>query len=91
MESFCKAKDTVSRTKQQITEWERSSSHPHPLEHWYARNIKKVLKKLEREVSNGQVELTEMFNIPSHWKIQIKMTMRFHLRPVKMARIKKHR
>ena len=32
LKSFCKAKDTVNKTKQQPTEWEKSSLTPHQTE-----------------------------------------------------------
>ena len=32
LKSFCKAKDTVNKTKQQPTEWKRSSPTPHQTE-----------------------------------------------------------
>ena len=32
LQSFCKAKDTVNRTKQQPTDWEKSLPNIHPIE-----------------------------------------------------------
>ena len=40
----------------------------------------------QRETSNGQETVKEMFNILSH---QVKTTLRFHLIPIGMAKIKK--
>jgi hypothetical protein len=32
LESFCKAKDIVNKTNQQLTDWEKTSLTPHPIQ-----------------------------------------------------------
>jgi hypothetical protein len=46
---------------------------------------------LNRGISNGREALKEMFNILSHQEMQIKMILRFHLTPIRMAKIEKSR
>ena len=46
LQSFCKAKDTVNRTKWQPTDWERIFTNP-TSDRWLISNIYKELKKLD--------------------------------------------
>jgi hypothetical protein len=46
---------------------------------------------VNKGISNCQEELREMFKILNHHGSEIKMTLRFHLRPVRMAKIKNSR
>jgi hypothetical protein len=41
-----------------------------------------------RRISNGREALKEMLNAPSHQGNAIKTTLRFHLTPIRMAKIK---
>jgi hypothetical protein len=46
---------------------------------------------LNRRFLNGQEALKEMFKVLSHQGMQIKMILKFHLTPVRMAKIKNSR
>ena len=41
-----------------------------------------------RRILNGREALKEMFQVLSHHEMQIKMTLRFYLTPIRMAKIK---
>jgi hypothetical protein len=41
-----------------------------------------------RRISNGSEALKEMFKVLTHHKMQIKMTLRFHLTAIRMTKIK---
>ena len=52
MQSFCKAKDTVNRTKQQPTDWEKIFTNP-TSDRGLISDIYKELKNLDsREINN---------------------------------------
>jgi hypothetical protein len=52
LQSFCKAKDTVNRTKQQPTDWEKIFTNP-TSDRGLISNINKQLKKIvSREPNN---------------------------------------
>jgi hypothetical protein len=102
LQSFCKAKDTVNRTKQQPADWKKVFTNP-------ISNIYKELKKLDSKEPNNpsnkwDTELNREFSaeeaqmVKKHLKnfstslvireMQIKTILRFHLTPVRMAKIK---
>jgi hypothetical protein len=55
LQSFCKAKDTVSKTKRAPTYWERIFTNPKS--NWgLISNICKELKKLHSRYSNNHIE-----------------------------------
>jgi hypothetical protein len=103
-QSFCKAKYSVNRTMGHPTDWERSLPILHlqrahiqyiqrTQEVRLQRTTKKAILKMgyrakQRDlncgISNGQGAPKEMFSILSHQE----NTKRFHLIPVKMAKIK---
>ena len=108
LQSFCKTKDTVNRTKQQPTNLEKiftnPTSHRGPISNIYKglkkldsrdpnSHIKKWCTELNKEFSPEQYQLAE-----KHVKkcstslvireMQIKTSLRFHLTPVRMAKIK---
>ena len=108
LQSFCKAKDTVKRTKRQPTDWERIFTS-HKSDRGLISNIYKELKKVEPRGSNNPIkkwgtELSKEFSHEEVWmsekhlkkcstsliirEMQIKTTLRFHLTPVRMAKIK---
>jgi hypothetical protein len=108
LQSFCKAKDTVSKTKRQPTDWERIFTNPKP-DRGLISNIYKELKKLDSRNSNNPIkywgsELNKEFSTEEYrmaekhlkkcstfliiTEMQIKTTLRFHLTPVRMAKIK---
>ena len=76
MQSFCKTKDTVNRTKRQPTDWEKIFTNP-TSEIRLISNIYKELKKLgSRETNNpikkwgtSQVVVVHAFN-PSPWEAE---------------------
>jgi hypothetical protein len=108
LQSFCKAKDTVNKTKRPPTDWERIFTYPKSYRGLIS-NIYKELKKVDSRKSNNSIkiwgsELNKEFS-PEEYQIsekhlencsasliiremQIKTTLRFHLTPVRMAKIK---
>jgi hypothetical protein len=109
LQSFCKAKDTVNKTKIQPTDLERIFTYPKS-DRGLISNIYKELKKVKSRKSNKPIkkkwasELNKEFS-PEEYrmaekhlkkystsliirKMQIKMTLRFYLTPVRMAKIK---
>ena len=102
-QTLCKAKDTVSRTKWQPTDWEKIFTIPTS---WTGliSNIYKELKKLDSRESNNSTKMgTELSREISTEKtrmalkkcssysvireMQIKRTLRVHLTPVRMAKM----
>jgi hypothetical protein len=55
LQSFCKAKDTVNRTKRPPTDWERIFTNPKS-ERGQISNIYKELKKLDSRNSNNSIK-----------------------------------
>ena len=54
LQSFCKAKDTANKTKQQPTEWEKIFTNPKSNKRLIS-NIYKELKKLDFRKSNNPI------------------------------------
>jgi hypothetical protein len=54
LQRFCKAKDIVSRTKQQPTDWEKIFTNP-TSNRGLISNIYKELKKLDSQESNSPI------------------------------------
>ena len=54
LQSFCKAKETVIRTKWQPTEWEKTFANP-TSDRGLISNIYKELKKLDSRESNNPI------------------------------------
>jgi hypothetical protein len=55
LQSFCKAKDTVHKTKWQPTDWEKIFTNPKS-ERGLISNIQKELKKLESRKPNSPIK-----------------------------------
>jgi hypothetical protein len=55
LQSFCKAKDTVNKTKRQPTDWERIFTYPKS-DRGLISNIYKELKKLDPRKSNKPIK-----------------------------------
>ena len=107
MQSFCKAKDTVNRTRQQTADWENIYMNP-TSDRGLISNIYKNLKKLDSEnqidLLKWGTELNKEFSTEEYGmaekhlercstfliirEMHIKTTWRFHLTPVRMAKIK---
>jgi hypothetical protein len=108
LQSFCRAKDTVSKTKWPPTDWERIFTNPKS-DRGQISNIYNELKKLNSRNSNNPIkkwgtEVNKEFSTEEYQRaekylkkcstsiisreMQIKTTLRFHLTPVTMARIK---
>jgi hypothetical protein len=108
LKSFCKAKDTVNRTKWQPTDWEKIFTNP-TTDRGLISNVYKELKKLDSREPNNPIkkwgtELNREFSseetqmAKKHLKkyltslvireMKIKTTLRFHLTPVRMVKIK---
>jgi hypothetical protein len=55
LQSFCKAKDTVNRTKWKPTDWEKIFTNP-TSDRGLISNIYKELKKLDSRQSNNHIK-----------------------------------
>jgi hypothetical protein len=55
LQSFCKAKDTVNKTKRPTTDWERIFTNPKS-DRGLISNINKQLKKLDSRNSNNPIK-----------------------------------
>jgi hypothetical protein len=55
LQSFCKAKDTINKTKRPPTDWERIFTYPKP-DRGLISNIYKELKKLDSIKSNNPIK-----------------------------------
>jgi hypothetical protein len=108
LQSFCKVKDTIKKTKRQPTDWERIFTYSKSYRGLIS-NIYKELKKVDSGKLNNHItkwgsELNKEFS-PEEYRMaekhlkkcsasliiremQIKITLRFHLTPVRMAKIK---
>ncbi|KAL6085928.1 hypothetical protein STEG23_035975 [Scotinomys teguina] len=106
LRSFCKAKDTITKTKHQPTEWEKIFTNP-TSDRGLISRIYKELKKHDIKTPNSPIEkwaieLNREFTAEEYRmaqrhstsllirEMQIKTTLRYHLTPVRMAKIKKH-
>ncbi|CAH7472951.1 AABR07042542.1 [Phodopus roborovskii] len=108
LRSFCKAKDTVDKTKRQPTDWKKIFTNPIS-DKGLISNIYKELKKLVTKTPNNPIkkwgtELKKEFSIEEIKKaerhlrkcstslaireMQIKTTLRYHLTPARMAKIR---
>jgi hypothetical protein len=108
LQSFCKTKDTVNKTKRPPTDWERIYPCPKS-DRGIISNIYKELKKVDSIKSNNPIkkwgsELNKEFSLKEYQmaekhlkkcsasliirEMQIKITLRFHLTPVRMVKIK---
>ena len=52
LKSFCKAKDTINRTKQQPTDWERNFTNPISNIELVSKKYKELKKLAPRETNN---------------------------------------
>ena len=107
LQSFCKAKDTINKTKRPPTDWERIFAYPKS-DRGLISNIYKELMKVDSRKSNNPIkkcgsELNKEFSpeedrmAEKHLKkcsasliireMQIITTLRFHITPVRMAKI----
>ncbi|KAL6072041.1 hypothetical protein STEG23_021982 [Scotinomys teguina] len=108
LRSFCKAKDTVTKTKHQPTEWEKIFTNP-TSDRGLISRIYKELKKHDIKTPNSPIEkwaielnrefTAEEYRMAERYlskcstsllirEMQIKTTLRYHLTPVRMAKIK---
>ena len=108
LRSFCKAKDTVIKTKRPPTDWEKIFTNPTSDKSLISK-IYKELKKLDiktlinpilkwgtelnREFSTEEVQMAKRHlrscsTSLAIREMQIKTTLRYHLTPVRMAKIK---
>jgi hypothetical protein len=55
LQSFCKAKDTVNKTKRPLTDWERIFTYPKS-DRGLKSNIYKELKKVDSRKSNISIK-----------------------------------
>jgi hypothetical protein len=61
LQSFCRAKDTVSKTKRQPTDWENSFTNPKS-DRGLISSIEKELKKLTPEIGTEQTKNSQLRN-----------------------------
>ncbi|KAL6030647.1 hypothetical protein STEG23_018137 [Scotinomys teguina] len=108
LRSFCKAKDTITKTKCQPPEWEKIFTNT-TSDRGLISRIYKELKKHDIKTSNSPIEkwaieLNREFTAEEYRmaerhlrkcstsllirEMQIKTTLRYHLTPVRMAKIK---
>ena len=109
LQIFCKAKDTVNKTKRPPTEWERiftsPKSHRGLISNIYIKNSRRWTPENQiTPLKNWGSELNKEFSpeeyqmAGNHLKkcstsliireMQFKTTLRFHLTPVRMPKIK---
>ena len=107
LQGFCKAKDTVKKTKRHPTEWEKIFTNP-TSDRGLISKVYKELKKLDTRELNNPIkkwgtDLNKKFSIEDYrmaekhlrkcwtslaiWEMQIEATLRFHLTPVRLAKI----
>jgi len=109
LKSFCKAKDSVIRTKRQPTDWERIFPNPASdgglISKVYTKHKKLEYREPNTPVNKWGTELKKTFSAEEYrtaekhlkkcstslviWEMQIKTTLRIHLTPVRMSKIKK--
>ncbi|KAL6031193.1 hypothetical protein STEG23_024783, partial [Scotinomys teguina] len=111
LRSFCRAKDTITKTKHQPTEWEKIFINP-TSDRGLISRIYKELKKHDIKTPDSPIEkwaielnrefMAEEYRMAKRHlrkcstsllirKMQIKTTLRYHLTPVRMAKIKNMR
>ncbi|KAL6030791.1 hypothetical protein STEG23_018581 [Scotinomys teguina] len=108
LRSFCKAKDTITKTKRQPTEWEKIFTNPTSDRGLISRIYKEVkkhdIKTPNSPIEKWAIELNREFTAQEYQmaerhlrkcstsllirEMQIKTTLRYHLTPVRMAKIK---
>jgi hypothetical protein len=71
LQSFCKAKDTVNKTKRPPTDWDMIFTYP--------KSDRRIISNIHKELKNFSASLIIR-------EMQIKTTLRFHLTPVKWLR-----
>jgi len=109
LKSFCKAKNSVIRTKRQPTDWEKILTNPASdiglISKVYTKQKKLGYREPNNPVNKWGLELKKTFSAEEyriaekHLKkcstslvireMQIKTTLRIHLTPVRMSKIKK--
>ena len=108
LRSFCKAKDTVSKTKRLPSDWEKIFTNPSS-DKGLISKIYKELKKLDtktlinpikkwgtelnREFSTEEVRMAKRYlrscsTSLAIREMQIETTLRYHLTPVRLAKLK---
>ncbi|KAL6091244.1 hypothetical protein STEG23_026826 [Scotinomys teguina] len=108
LRSFCKAKDSITKTKRQPTEWEKISTNPISERGLISRIYKELkkhdIKTPDNPIEKWAIELNREFTAEEYRmaerhlrkcstsllirEMQIKTTLRYHLTPVRMAKIK---
>ncbi|KAL6088265.1 hypothetical protein STEG23_033385 [Scotinomys teguina] len=108
LRSFCRAKDTITKTKRQPTEWEKIFTNPTSDRGLISRIYKELkkhdIKTPDNPIEKWAIELNREFTAEEYRmakrhlrtcstsllirEMQIKTTLRYHLTPVRMAKIK---
>jgi hypothetical protein len=83
LQSFCRAKDTVKKTKRPPTDWERIFTNPKS-DRGLISNIYKELKKLDSRNSNNPIkkwgsELNKYFSIEEYQRAEKLLKKMFNI------------
>ena len=109
IKSFCTAKETINKTKRQLTEWEKIFANDISDKGLVSKIYKELTKLHTRKTNNPVKKWEENMNrhfskegiqmVNRHMKrgsmslfireIQIKTTLRYHLMPVRVAKMNK--
>uniref|UniRef100_A0A673U2Z3 Uncharacterized protein n=1 Tax=Suricata suricatta TaxID=37032 RepID=A0A673U2Z3_SURSU len=99
IKSFCKAKETIKKTNRQLTEWEKIVANGISDKGLVSKIYKELTKLHTRKMNNPVKKWAEDLNRHfsqediqmANREIHIKTTLRYHLTPVRVAKMNKSR